>query len=232
MAERPLIAIPARFSAGATALRYAGVVAARAVVEAVWRGGGEPYVMYPGAPREAAALLRRCDGLLLPGGGDVAPHRYGAAEAHSRVYDVDDAQDAFDLAAAGHALSAGLPTLAICRGLQVVNVAAGGTLRQHLEPDHMAFAHRIAAAPGSLLAKETADEALSVSCFHHQAVEDLGTGLSVTARADDGTVEAVEFSDASAWFLAVQWHPEDTAETDAAQQGLFAALVRAARGES
>ncbi|GAB2837117.1 gamma-glutamyl-gamma-aminobutyrate hydrolase family protein [Actinocorallia aurea] len=231
MQERPLIAIPARFSASASALRYAGVVAARAVAEAVWRVGGEPFVMLPDAPREAAGRLRRCDGLLLPGGGDLAPSRYGAAETHDRVYGVDDAQDAFDLAAAEHALASGLPALAICRGLQVVNVAAGGTLRQHLEPDHMAFAHEVAAEPGSLLAKTAAERALAVSCFHHQAVATLGAGLTVTARAADGTVEAVERRDAGGWLLAVQWHPEDTAAADQAQQDLFAAFVRAAAGE-
>lgn len=208
------------------------MVAARAVAEAVWRAGGEPFVMYPGAPEEAAVRLSRCDGLLLPGGSDISPRRYGADETHERVYDVNDAQDAFDLAAADHALASGLPTLAICRGLQVANVAAGGTLRQHLDPDHMAYAHRVTPEPGSLLAKTAQGEPLPVSCFHHQAVETLAEGLTVTARAADGTVEAVERADGAAWFLAVQWHPEDTAEADPFQQALFDGLVRAARGEA
>ncbi|MFG2004554.1 gamma-glutamyl-gamma-aminobutyrate hydrolase family protein [Spirillospora sp. NPDC048911] len=223
---RPLIAVPARFSAGASALRYAAEVAARALVEAVWRGGGEPFIMHPAA--EVAERLARCDGVLLPGGGDLHPRHYGDANEHDALYDVDDEQDAFDLAVAEHALAAGLPMLAICRGLQVVNVVLGGTLRQHMEADHRHVVHRVVAEPGSLLAK-TASE-LTASCYHHQTIERLGSGLTVTARAADGTIEAAGLPEATGWFLGVQWHPEDTAATDPAQQSLFTALVQASTG--
>ncbi|OXY92490.1 gamma-glutamyl-gamma-aminobutyrate hydrolase family protein [Streptomyces diastatochromogenes] len=237
MTRRPLIAVPARFSASAAALRYAAEVNARALIEAVYRAGGEPLTMHPHAPGghadpdEIARRLERCDGLLLPGGGDLAPSRYEAAEAHASVYDVDDEQDAFDLALARHALDTGLPVLAICRGLQVVNTALGGTLRQTMggpETDHRPRMHPIAIAAGSLLAGVLGVEKAQISCYHHQCLDRVGAGLSVIATADDGTVEAVERPGAAGWFLGVQWHPEDTAPHDPSQQELFAALIAAA----
>ncbi|MFI0452112.1 gamma-glutamyl-gamma-aminobutyrate hydrolase family protein [Actinomadura sp. 6N118] len=227
MSVRPLIALPARFSAGASALRYAAEVAARTLVEAVWRGGGEPFIMHPADPERVAERLARCDGVLLPGGGDLHPRHYGAAGEHEALYDVDEEQDAFDLAVAGHALVAGLPMLAICRGLQIVNVVLGGTLRQHMENGHRHVVHRVAAKPGSLLAKTAGAYELTSSCYHHQDIEKLADDLAVTARAADGTIEAAELPDATGWFLGVQWHPEDTAANDPAQQALFNALVRA-----
>ncbi|MBA8950905.1 gamma-glutamyl-gamma-aminobutyrate hydrolase family protein [Actinomadura namibiensis] len=226
---RPLIAVPARFSAGATALRYAAEVTARALVEAVWRGGGEPFPMHPAAPDGVAGRLARCDGVLLPGGGDLHPRHYGAATAHETLYDVDEAQDAFDLAVAAYALEAGLPLLAVCRGLQVVNAVRGGTLHQHLDPDHRHVVHEVVPEAGTLPAKVTGADALRVSCYHHQGVAVLGEGLAVTARAGDGTVEAVEAPGAAGWFLGVQWHPEDTAAVGPAQQAIVTALVDAAR---
>ncbi|MFD7061192.1 gamma-glutamyl-gamma-aminobutyrate hydrolase family protein [Streptomyces sp. NPDC059906] len=235
---RPLIAIPARYSATASALRHAAEVNARALVEAVWRAGGEPVTIHPyapaghGDPAGTAARLARFDGILLPGGGDLAPHRYGAGRTHEAVYDVDDEQDAFDLEAARQAPVLGLPLLAICRGLQVVNTALGGTLHQDMGGpgrDHRHVRHPVRLTPGSTVAAVTGTDKIEASCYHHQHVDRLGEGLAVTARAADGTVEAVEAPAAGGWFLAVQWHPEDTAAHDTAQQGLFDALVRAAR---
>ncbi len=131
-AHRPLIAVPARFAATTSALCHAAEVNARALVEAVWRAGGEPATIHPHAPAgvcdpaETATRLARFDGVLLPG-GDLSPHRYGADEAHEAVYDVDHEQDAFDLEVAHQASRLRLPLLAVCRGLQVVNTALGGT---------------------------------------------------------------------------------------------------------
>ncbi|MDF5752243.1 gamma-glutamyl-gamma-aminobutyrate hydrolase family protein [Spongiactinospora sp. TRM90649] len=235
---RPLIAVPARFSASASALRYAAEVAARALVEAVWRAGGEPAVVHPHAPGghadpdDVAARLSRFDGLLLPGGGDLAPHRYGAAETHRDVYDVDDEQDGFDLALARAALTSGLPTLAVCRGLQVVNVALGGTLEQDMGGpgrEHRHVVHPVEPRPDSLLGRLTGVPKLDASCYHHQRVDRLGDGLVATAHAADGTLEAFERPGSPGWFVAVQWHPEDTARDDDAQQALFTALVAASR---
>ncbi|MFI1044624.1 gamma-glutamyl-gamma-aminobutyrate hydrolase family protein [Streptomyces griseoruber] len=226
---RPLIAVPARFSATTSALRYAAEVNARALIEAVWRAGGEPATVHP-ATGELPGRLTRFDGVLLPGGGDLAPHRYGASDTHTSVYDVDDTQDAFDLALARHALGLGLPLLAICRGLQVVNVALGGTLEQDMggpEREHRHLVHPVPVRRGSLLERALGTEKAEVSCYHHQRVDRTGTGLTVTARAADGTVEGLELPGAPGWFTAVQWHPEDTAHEDPAHQGLFDALVRA-----
>ncbi|KDN75861.1 gamma-glutamyl-gamma-aminobutyrate hydrolase family protein [Streptomyces olindensis] len=227
---RPLIAIPARFSATTSALRYAAEVTARALAEAVWRAGGEPAGIHP-ADSGTAARLARFDGVLLPGGGDLAPARYGAADTHDTVYDVDTLQDTFDLDVARHALESALPLLAICRGLQVVNVALGGTLEQDMggpDHEHRHIVHPVTLEPGSVAALATGVEKTDASCYHHQRVDRLGAGLHVTARAADGTIEGLELHGAGGWFTAVQWHPEDTAHEDPAQQGLFDALVRAA----
>ncbi|MFJ9929850.1 MULTISPECIES: gamma-glutamyl-gamma-aminobutyrate hydrolase family protein [Streptomyces] len=238
MTHRPLIAVPARFSATASALRHAAEVNARALVEAVWRAGGEPVTLHPHAPggtadpAEVAVRLARFDGLLLPGGGDLAPHRYGAAHTHDTVYDVDDEQDAFDLELARQALATGLPLLAVCRGLQVVNTVLGGTLHQDMggpDRDHRHLRHPVALAPGSAVARITGTDKAEASCYHHQRLDRLGEGLTVTARAADGTVEAVELPSHDGLLLAVQWHPEDTAHEDPAQQRLFDALVERAR---
>jgi putative glutamine amidotransferase len=224
--SRPLIAIPARFAAHTSALRYAAEVAARALVEAVYRAGGEPWVMHP-ARDEVHERLARCDGLLLPGGGDVDPRRYGEAATARNLYDVDDELDAFDLAAARHALATGLPTLAICRGMEVVNVGLGGTLRQDL-PDHRPRTHSVVVDPASRLAAVYAAKKVEVSCHHHQGVARLGDGLRAVAWSEDGIVEAVELEAAQGWFAAVQWHPEDTA----AHQRLFDAFVLSGRSRA
>jgi putative glutamine amidotransferase len=237
--SRPLIAIPARFAASTSALRYAAEVNARALVEAVWRAGGEPVSIHPAAPggvadpAEVAARLARFGGVLLPGGGDLAPHRYGDPAHHPSVYDVDPEQDGFDLAVARQALALGLPLLAVCRGLQVVNVARGGTLQQDMGDagcDHRHLVHPVSLRAGSGLARMTGATRVAASCYHHQRVARTGVGLVATGYAADGTIEALELPGATGWFAAVQWHPEDTADHDPVQQAIFAALVHACRG--
>ncbi|TQK69962.1 MULTISPECIES: gamma-glutamyl-gamma-aminobutyrate hydrolase family protein [unclassified Nocardioides] len=234
MSRRPLIAVPARFSESASALRYRADVTARALAEAVYAAGGEPLVVHPVAPgaqvddAEVAARLWYADGVLLPGGGDLAA-RWAGQEAHSTEYDVDEEQDAFDLAVARHALGTGLPLLAICRGNQVVNVALGGDLIQDLgERTHRHVVHEIAVEPDSLLAGIVGTSP-SISCYHHQGIGRPGAGLRAVAESADGVIEAVELAGAQGWYLGIQWHPEDTAATDPAQAGLFRALVDAAR---
>ncbi|TMQ90399.1 gamma-glutamyl-gamma-aminobutyrate hydrolase family protein [Actinomadura soli] len=223
---RPLIALPARFSASASALRYKAEVAAQALVEAVYRAGGEPLIMHPAAPYEPSRLTR-CDGLLLPGGGDIHPRHYGADTEHESLYDVDETQDAFDLALAAHALEAKIPTLAICRGFQIANTALGGSLTQDMPEDHRHKLHPVTVKAGTLLAKKLDTEQITASCYHHQSTATLAPSLTPTAHAADGTLEAAELTNRDQWFLAVQWHPEDTAATDPTQQALFDALVRA-----
>ncbi|WP_227025383.1 gamma-glutamyl-gamma-aminobutyrate hydrolase family protein [Streptomyces tsukubensis] len=234
---RPLIAIPARFAVSTSALRHSAEIVARALVEAVWRAGGEPVALHPHAPYGSAdpALvadrLTRFDGVVLPGGDELPPARYGKAPSHGGRHDADAEQDGFDLAVAHHVLRTELPLLAICRGLQTVNVALGGTLREHQagwRREHRNLVHQVSVQPATLLELTVGTQVVTASCFHRQYVDRVGAGLSVTARASDGTREALELPSRRGWFAGVQWHPEHTARHDPAQQALFEAFVRAA----
>ena len=235
--RRPLVAIPARFSASASALRYAAEVIPRAMVEAVHAAGGEPLVVHPVAPgavsddHAVGERLWFADAVLLPGGGDLAA-RWSGQEPHETQYDVDEEQDAFDLAVARFALATGMPLLAICRGNQVVNVARGGDLVQDMgAAHHRHLVQEVSVDPDSVLFGITGPTP-TISCYHHQSLGRLGDGLRPVAWAGDGVVEAVELADAQGWYLGVQWHPEDHAATDPRQAALFAALVGAARERS
>lgn len=228
---RPRILIPARFSSSAAALRFEAEVTARKLVEAVFAAGGEPLTAHPARADglEAAELEARfpfADALLLPGGGDLHPQFYNG-EQHEALYDVDPEQDEFDLALAGWAVSTQRPVLAICRGLQVVNVRLGGTITAHMDSPHRHVVSRLDIEPGARLAQLLDTDQLLISCYHHQSLAELGTGLRAVAYGADATVEAVEL-DGPGWFVGVQWHPEDTAETDVHQAAIFAGLVDAA----
>lgn len=178
--------------------------------------GGVPVIL-PSVPGIADAVSR-LDGLVLTGGRDVDPARYGAA-ADPHTSGVSQARDEAELGLLTAALAAGLPVLGICRGMQVINVARGGTLRQHLPADggHTPTpgtygSHRVRIAPGSRLAGILGDGEFDVPTSHHQAVDRLGRGLSTTAWAGDGVPEAIELNplngNAGQFLLAVQWHPE------------------------
>lgn len=187
--------------------------------EAVAGAGGLPVLL----PRSADvySLMTRLDGLVLAGGEDVEPHRYGATPGPYATSH-DPGRDEFELALVAAAVDIGLPVLAICRGIQLLNVALGGTLVEHLEPtddlnhfttdaDRSCRRHRLFVTLGSLVAQALADEldgsgVTAVNSYHHQAVDRPGPGLQVVARADDGTVEAVE--DPGRRLIGVQWHPE------------------------
>lgn len=210
-------------------------------LDGVWRAGGMEAIIAPRAlaDDEADELVSRLDGLILVGGGDVDPALYGA-EPHERVYGVDAASDSLELALARAAVRVELPLLAICRGMQVLNVALGGSLDQHLtgrpglidhgQPGVGRALHEVAVESGSLLAKTQGGASSIANCwsYHHQAVDGLGDGLIVSARSSDGVIEAVEFADAGerGWMLALQWHPERTAAADPAHQSLFDELIR------
>jgi putative glutamine amidotransferase len=231
VSRRPLIVIPARFSASASALRFAAEVNARKLVEAVYAAGGEPLTIHPSTEVGDADLDRRlafADGVLLPGGGDISPALYGGRD-HAQVYDTDPAQDAFDVAVVHWAERTARPLLAICRGMQIVNVARGGTLIAHLDSPHRHVTAQLDFGGESQLARMTGRDSMSISCFHHQAIDRLGHGLQAIARSPDGVIEAVQATvTESQWFLGVQWHPEDTAATDSAQHLIFSGLVDAA----
>jgi putative glutamine amidotransferase len=144
---------------------------------------------------------------------------------------MDLEQDAFDLAVARCSLRAGRPLLAICRGMQVVNVAMGGTLVQDMPRHHRHVRSELALRPGTAVHGVLGQDRVTISCYHHQAVDHIGAGLRHTAAPDDSVVEAIELAaPGRAWFLAVQWHPEDTAADDPAQQRLFSALYPPRRG--
>lgn len=206
-------------------------------VDAVRRAGGRPELMLPGDDTPPEELLKSFEALLLVGGGDVDPARYGQ-EPHATIYGLEPDRDDLEIELLREADRTGMPTLAICRGMQVMNVAFGGTLIQHL-PDHNAYlphgtpsgrdhlAHDVKAAPGSRLADGAGAEVLICSTHHHQGVDRLGEGLAATGWSEDGLVEAVERD--GGWMLGVQWHPEDTASEDPRQQALFDALIGRAR---
>jgi putative glutamine amidotransferase len=193
--------------------------------------GGAALLLPPGFPESALAVLDGLHGLVISGGADVDPARYEAvADAHTGAPRPD--RDGWELALVTAALDRQLPVLAICRGLQVLNVALGGDLVQHL-PDLVGTdehcptvgvhgTHDVTFAEGSIALASLGREA-TVATYHHQAVGRLGAGLSATGWAGDGTVEAVELTGAG-WVVGVQWHPEARAGSE-----LFRAFVQACR---
>ncbi|MGW2865415.1 gamma-glutamyl-gamma-aminobutyrate hydrolase family protein [Streptomyces sp. NPDC001205] len=177
-------------------------------------------------PAAAAAVVARLDGLVIAGGADVEPARYGA-EPSPRTGPPARERDAWELALIDAALASGTPLLGICRGLQLLNVALGGTLVQHLEGHTggrgVFGSHTVKPVPGTLYAS-LVPEAADVPTYHHQCVDRLGAGLVASAHAADGTVEAAELPGAG-WVLGVQWHPETGRDTRVTE-----GLVRAAAG--
>ena len=199
--------------------------------DAMRQAGIEPVLISPQDPRPLAGL----QGLLLSGGTDVDPTRYGAAPLGGSDAP-DDGRDKLETRLLAEALDADLPVLAICRGMQLFNVHHGGTLVQHLENsavhrvrkgDPAQPVHDVRIEPGSRLAKILGAGLHAVNSRHHQAVDRIGAGLVVTARSTpDGVIEALERGDRR-FALAVQWHPEDQARLDPLQKKLFEAFAEA-----
>jgi putative glutamine amidotransferase len=237
---RPLIAMPSRLTDRAESWRVPATALGRPYQEALIRAGGIPLAVPPLLPlddlEEAAhEVISRVDALCLPGGPDVEPLLYGDPRSHPKLINVRREHDAIDLALARAAIDQDVPVLAICRGHQVLNVALGGTLHQHLpeligerEADgHYHHHHDIDVVAGSKAAAAMGTTRPHGHCVHHQAVDRVGDGLVVTAWAGD-VIEGIELPDR--WVVGVQWHPEDTAASDPVQQALFDAFVGAARG--
>lgn len=227
---RPRIAILGRFTESASALRYRGLVSARKLLEAVWSAGGDPVTVLPASGPDALDWAGRLDGfqgVLLPGGGDIHPGRYGMSDDDPTLYDMDTVQDESDFTLAEFALANGMPLLAVCRGFHVVNVLRGGSLVVDMPLHHRHHLHTVEL-------QDAADHlgisqpSITASCHHHQGIDRLGEGVQVIGTSADGWVEAA-LIEAPGWAAAVQWHPEDTATQDPAQQRLFAQLVTQAR---
>ena len=238
---RPLIAVPAYpvKKGRVDGWETAAVAAPDTYVTALHRAGAQEAMLMPVelGDDDAGALLERFDGLLLLGGGDLDPKTYGQARAEE-VYGVIARRDRFELPLARAAVDGGVPTLAICRGHQVLNVALGGTLDQHICSREGGVSHGLPGVEGgstmhpvrvqggSRLARALGTTEVGQACsHHHQAVEKRGVGLEAVAWADDGIVEGIELTDGDSWVVGAQWHPEDTAATDPVQQRLFDAFV-------
>lgn len=240
--DRPLVAIPAGRMDGSRIEGWGpdAYVVAEPYVTALRRAGARPVILAGPESDPPEEVLAPFAGLLLAGGGDLDPGLYSSRH-DERVYGVDEDRDALELALVRTALDMGLPTLAICRGMQVVNVVRGGSLHQHL-PDPLGrgahgdptsgvlVTHGVEVAAASRLAA-AADTTRLATCtsVHHQGVDRLGEGLVAVGWSDDGLVEALEPTDDTGWLVAVQWHPEITAAGDPVQQRLFDALTREAR---
>ncbi len=191
----------------------------------VQAAGGLASMLPPDDPAYAADVVARLDGVVVAGGPDVEPSHYGAVREDLTGPPAPE-RDAWELALIRAALDSGTPLLGICRGMQLLNVALGGTLVQHLD-GHVAApgvftTHPVRPVPGTRYAEIVPDPTADVPTYHHQSVDRLGSGLHASAHAEDGTIEAVELP-SPAWALGVQWHPEAGRDTR-----VMGALVRAA----
>ncbi len=224
----PIVLVVGRISPKADGLRTPAYAIGQKYLQAIRRAGGMPLMLPPDpdVARDVDVLLGRVDAVVLAGGGDVDPRRYGAPTTAEELYGVVLEHDTVEFAVAAAALRRSVPMFAVCRGMQVVNVALGGTLHQHIGDDHWFVHHDVRIEAGSRLAKAIGDEQIGeCHSVHHQAVDRLGDGLRVTGTSADGTIEAYEH-DGPTWLVGVQWHPEDNAPDVEWQQALYDDLVR------
>lgn len=239
MTGRPLIAVTSRRLAAERISNW--LEPAQAVptyyLDALHRAGalGASLLPQPVEQTDAGAIVARFDGLLVSGGVDVDPACY-AQTPHPETTGFDEATDRWEIALIDAAVAASKPVLAICRGSQLLNVAFGGSLHQHLGDLDGVGAHgipnggggtsnEIHVTAGSRLARALGGTTAVGNCHHHQAVDRVGEGLGVVARTADGVVEALEVADPERWVVGVQWHPEDSAMHDPVQQSLFDTFV-------
>lgn len=244
--SRPLVAVTGRHLPPGRVSRWvAGAVALpRGYTDALERAGALPVVLPPtgltddgAGDSDAATVMAPFAGLVLSGGADIDPKRYGE-DPHPSVYGIDHVADAFEFALVDAAMDRGIPILAICRGHQLLNVALGGTLDQHItdRPGFLVHGdpgsgpgggvdHEVSIEPGTTLADALGTTTCTARSHHHQAVDELASKAVATAWSNDGVLEGYELTDG--WVVSVQWHPEATATEDPVQQRLFDAFVRA-----
>ena len=202
-------------------------------IECVRRAGGVP-VLIPSDGEEAGDVCERLDGIVFPGGGDINP-KYYQGEQHPQIYNIDDERDKGEFKVAEVILAQRKPTLAICRGIQILNIFLGGTLHEHLPetygetiqhrlPPRVACRHKVDILPGTKLKSILGQAEVEIVSWHHQALKDVAKDLVVTSRSKDGVIEGIEM-DSHPWLVGVQWHPELSAAEDFLQQKLFNALV-------
>lgn len=240
-AHRPRILLTTASRSMHEGLRRNDSYTGRNYSEAVLAAGGIPLMAPSVEPEHAAAFLDGVQGVLFTGGVDVDPIHFGQ-EPQAGLGQVDVQRDLFELALYAAARGRGLPVLGVCRGIQLINIAEGGTLHQHLaanitSQDHSQHDsggepyHTIELEPGSRLAAAYGAERIRANSYHHQGLAELGNGLRPSGRAADGLVEAVEGT-RGPFLVAVQWHPEMSFARHPEHLAPFAALVEAARAGS
>jgi putative glutamine amidotransferase len=221
---------------------YPTISAVEAYISALVRAGAAPLLIPVGIPDESLGeVLSRLDGILFTGGGDVHPNRYGST-AHPRVEFVNEERDQIEIQLVREVVERDVPFLGICRGLQVINVALGGSLYEDLQTQYPGAlqhdhdisqareyrAHEIRVKDGSRLNQLLGLKSCEVNSLHHQGIRDLAPGLSVTAEAPDGVIEGIEII-AHPYGIAVQWHPE-WMQDHLAMRALFSSFVDTVRG--
>ncbi len=239
---KPVIGItasPLRDDQGAGSTERVAVP--RNYVDAVIAAGGVPFIL-PAQDDHNVAILGIVDGLLFTGGADIRPEKYGDSEVHPQTYGVDDLRDRFELKLLNDAVEQEIPFFCVCRGIQIMNVALGGTLIQDI-PDQYSPelqhrqqkagiaasepSHTVEVVSGSMLEEIYGSTTIETNSFHHQAVKDVAPGLKIEARSPDGLIEAVSLPN-HPFALGVQWHPEMMFAAHGQQLAPFAGLVRKA----
>ena len=203
-------------------------------VDSIRRAGGIPLLIVPGEDH-LDEIIDRVDGIVLAGGGDLNPGAYNG-KTHEKIYNIDTERDTSELRIGELILAKKIPTLAICRGIQIINTILGGTLFEHI-PDHFGETiphrlpprspsrHNVTIDQNSNLFDIIQKQEIEVTSLHHQSIDKLADGLSIVAKSVDDVVEAIEFKGES-WFIGIQWHPEYTSAKDPNHQILFFAFVQ------
>jgi putative glutamine amidotransferase len=243
--SRPIIGIATQSLPGMPGERQPCWLMGRSYIEELRKVGAVPWIipLIPHDPDTLGEIFHRLDGVFITGGVDVDPTRYGEPKT-PLCGTTDPDRDAVEIALLQHALTHRLPVLAVCRGIQILNVACGGTLYQDVtaqvpaalkhdyfptptQPSRKFLAHDVTVKRGSRLGQILGDAVVPVNSMHHQAIKDLAPRLAATAHAPDGIIEGVEGTD-DQYLVAVQWHPEELTETQPGMARLFATFAQAA----